>query len=63
MEAVFLRFLGAAPLDVSPPLPEAPATPDIGAIIILGAVVVAVIMASIFVIRRIKKRRANQEHP
>jgi len=70
MEAVFLRlsavaFLswpaGNAPLDVSPPLPEPAAAPNLGGLVVLGVMVVVVILASIFVIRRIKKRRAQRE--
>ncbi len=69
MEAVFLRSLGAAilaglagiaPLDVGPS-PEGFVILGVGALIILGAVVGAVILGSVFVIRRIKKRRAQQE--
>ena len=69
MEAVFLRFWGAAslawlagnaPLDVGPS-PEGFLILGLGALIMLGALVAGVILVSVFVIRRIKKRRGQQE--
>jgi hypothetical protein len=69
MEADFLRILGAAilagptgnaPLDVGPS-PEGFVILGLGALVILGGVVAGVILVSVFVIRRIKKRRGQQE--